>query len=401
MRPVPTIRDALRVPGFVPLAGSYAINELGDNLGTIALAILVFDETGSALGTAALFVAASFLPAFAVPPLVAALDRRPVGRVLSALYLVEAVAFALLALLAGAFSLPAVLALALLDGVAALTARSLSRAAVVTTLQPAGLLREGNALINVAFAVSSAAGPVLAGLLVATSGAATALWLDAASFLAVAVLLAARGGRIPRPGTLDEGHWIERMRAGLRYVRDEPAVRRLVGGQAVAYLFFFLVVPIEVVYVKDTLDGDDLDFGLLLTAWGTGILLGSALFARLRRAPTSALVVGATAAVGAGYLGLAAAPGLAAACAASVVGGVGNGMQLVAVVTAVQEAVAEAFQARVAGMLQILASVVPGAAFLAGGVLTEVWSPRVAYLLAGLGVLAVAGLFLRRPAPAI
>lgn len=393
-----TIREATRVPGFVPLASSYAINEIGDSLGTIALAILVYDETGSAMGTAALFLASAFLPAFAVPGLVSGLERHRVGRVLTVLYLVEALAFCALALLAGAFSLVAVLVVALIDGIAAVTARSLSRAAVVTTLQPAGLLREGNAIINVAFAVSSAVGPAAAGLLVATSGAATALWVDAASFLLVAIVLAARGSRIPPPGDIDAGHWAQRMRAGLQYVRTQPGVRRLVAGQALAYVFFFLVVPIEVVYVKDTLDGDDLDYGLLLTAWGTGILGGSALFARLRHQPLATLVVGSTAAVGIGYLGLAAAPTLALACAASVLGGVGNGMQLIAVVTAVQEAVSEAFQARVASLLQILASVIPGVAFLAGGALTAVWSPRVAYLVAGLGVLVATALFLRRPA---
>jgi len=397
---VPTIRDAIRVPGFVPLATSYSINEIGDNLGTVALAILVYDETGSAMGTAALFLASAFLPAFAVPGLVSALEPHRVGRVLTGLYLVEALAFCALALLAGDFSLIAVLVVALIDGIAAVTARSLSRAAVVTTLQPAGLLREGNALINVAFAASSAVGPAAAGLLVASSGVASALWLDAGSFLLVAILLAARGSRIPPPGVIDTGHWAQRMRAGLDYVRTEPRVRRLVAGQGLAYVFFFLVVPIEVVYVKDTLDGGDLDYGLLLTAWGTGILGGSALFARLRRQPLKVLVVGSTAAVGLGYLGLAAAPTLLLACAASVVGGLGNGMQLIAVVTAVQEAVEDAFQARVAGVLQILASVIPGAAFLAGGVLTAVWSPRVAYLLAGLGVLAAATLFLRQPAVA-
>jgi len=392
-----SIRSALEVPGFTPLATSYTINEIGDNLGTIALTILVYDHTGSALGTAALFLAAAFLPAFAAPGLIAALDRRAVGRVLTVLYLVEAVAFAAMALLAQNVVLGAILAIALLDGTAAVTARSLSRAAVVTTLQPRGLLREGNSIINVAFAVSSAAGPAAAGLLVAGGGVATALWLDAVSFLLVAMLLAWRGALIPSAPADDEGAWSQRMRNGLAYVRDEPVLHRLIGGQALAYVFFFLVVPIEVVFVKETLDGSSLDYGLLLTAWGSGILAGSALFARLRRSPLRALVIASTAAVGLGYVGLAAAPTLLLACAASVVGGVGNGMQLIAVVTAVQEAVADEYQARVAGVLQILASVIPGAAFLAGGLVAELWSPRVAYAVAGIGVLTVAVAFTSLP----
>src|SRR5918911_3519057 len=120
--------SSLRVRGFAPLAASYAVNELGDNLGVIALAILVLDRTGSALATTALFLIGKFIPALLAPALTAALDRRPVGRVLPALYLVEAAAFGGLALLAGdRFWPPGVLALAFVDGVLAITARGLAR----------------------------------------------------------------------------------------------------------------------------------------------------------------------------------------------------------------------------------------------------------------------------------
>ena len=47
-----------------------------------------------------------------------------------------------------------VLALGLLDGALALTARALTRGAVATVVQPAGLLKEANALMNIGFAVS-------------------------------------------------------------------------------------------------------------------------------------------------------------------------------------------------------------------------------------------------------
>ena len=100
----------MRVRGFPALATSYAINELGDNLGVIALAILVLDRTDCALAVTLLFVAGKFLPALAAPALTAALDHRRVSRVLPSLYALEAGAFVALAALAGrhAFWLPAV-----------------------------------------------------------------------------------------------------------------------------------------------------------------------------------------------------------------------------------------------------------------------------------------------------
>lgn len=379
----------LSVQNFPRLAFSYAINELGDNLGAVALAILVLDGTGSALATAGLFLCSRFAPAFAAPWLTARMDRQPVNRSLPALYLVEAAAFAALALLAaGRFPLAAVLALAFLDGTLALTGRGLSRGAVAALLAPVALLRRGNALLNAIFAVTSAAGPAAAGLLVGAAGTSAALWVDAASFGCIAVVLAAGRG-LPRAAPEDdERGWLSRMRSGVAAVKGEP-IRTLVVAEAAAFVFFFLVIPIEVVYVKHTLDAGDLGYGALLMAWGVGLVLGSAIFARVRERSTRLLVVSSTVVVGVGYLGLAAAPGIVLACAASVVGGTGNGVQWVSVLTAVQEALPDRLQARVVGLLESVAAAAPGIGFLAGGLLTALWSPRLAYLVAGAGVVAV------------
>ena len=78
--------------------------------------------------------------------------------------MLEAVVFAALGLLAeGELILPLVLALGLLDGTLAITGRGLTRGAVAAVLQPAGLLREGNALMNIGFALASVGGAALAG----------------------------------------------------------------------------------------------------------------------------------------------------------------------------------------------------------------------------------------------
>src|SRR6476661_6811092 len=220
----PGLRAPLRRPVFRRLAVTYALNELGDWMGIVALAVLVFDQTDSALAVAGLFLGTRFLPALLAPIVVARLERPPPRFVLPAVYAGEAAAFGGLALLAGNFTLAGVIAVATVDGTLALTGRSLTRAVVAALLEPAGELRAGNAVLNVAFTGGAAIGPAVAGLVVAQFGVQTAL-----------------------------------------------------------------------------------------------------------------LLFVATVAVGVGYLGLAAAPTLAVACAASVVGGAGNGVQWVAVVSAVQE----------------------------------------------------------------
>ena len=86
---------------------------------------------------------------------------------------------------------------------------------------------------------------------------------------------------------------------------------------------------------------------------------------------------------------MAVAPTLTVACLASTLGGIGNGVQWVAVVTAMQEATEKAFQARVAGLFEAVVTVAPGAGFLLGGTLTMLLSPRVAFAVSGGGVLVV------------
>lgn len=386
----PTRLAPFRLPGFGRLAGAYLVNELGNWLGEIALAIVVFELTDSAIATAGLFVAMQFVPALTTPLLVARVDGIASRQALAGLYLLEAVAFCVLAALAteDTFVLAAVLVLAAIDGTIATTARARTRAATGSILEPAGLLREGNGILNIGFTAGAAAGPAIAGVIVATAGAQTALLADAASFVAVALLLATARGL---PGAADEGetHWRVRMKAGFEYVRERPVLRRLLAAEALAFVFFALVLPIEVAFAKETLDAGDVGYGLLLGAWGAGMVVGSFLFSWLRTAPLVALLVGGTAAIGVGYLGTAFSPTLAVACAASVVGGAGNGVQWVAVVTAIQEFTAESYQARVIGLLESLASGLSGAGFLLGGVIAALLSPRASFAVAGGGVLLI------------
>jgi MFS family permease len=379
----------LRLPAFPRLASAYLVNELGNWLGEIALAVLIFDQTNSTLATAALFLGVHFAPAFLTPPLAARLDGVSARRALPALYATEAVAFAGLALLASDFALVAVLAIATFDGAIASAARALTRASAAAVLAPAGQLREGNALLNVAFTAGAAIGPALGGLVVAGAGVETALLADAASFICVAVLLAA-SRRLPTPASEPgERGWSVRLRRGLTYVRERPGLRRLLGAQAVAFVFFATVIPIEVAFAKDTLDAGDLGYGLLLASWGAGMVIGSLVFTGLGRVPLPTLLVVSTLAIGGAYLGMAIAPSLAVACVASALGGTGNGIQWVALVTAVQELTRATYQARVLALLEASASAMPGVGFLLGGVIAAVLSPRASFAVAGAGVILV------------
>lgn len=378
----------LRVGGYRRLLGSYVINQLGDSIAIVALSVLVFDQSGSAMATAGLFLAAKFLPAFLSPVVVARVDQFRARWVLATIYASEAVVFAGLAYLVTHYSFAAVLALALVDGTLALTARALSRGAAAAVLEPAALLREGNALMNVGFGVAIVVGTLVGGVIVAELGADTGLAIDAGSFLLVAAIMS-RLTAIPEDHSAAEP-LLDRLRAGLRHVRTHPALPLLLTGQAIALMLFYLVIPIEVVYAKRTLGVGDAGFGLLLGSWSAGILVGSLLYVRLVAVGAVALLASSTLAIGLAYAGMAFADSLTVACVLSVVGGVGNGFQWVSVMTTLQEATPKALQARVVGLLESIGAAMPGIGFLLGGALTSLWSPRVAYGVAGFGVVLVA-----------
>jgi MFS family permease len=96
-----------------------------------------------------------------------------------------------------------------------------------------------------------------------------------------------------------------------------------------------------------------------------------------------------TLAIGAAYLGMAVSKELWLACAFSVLGGLGNGIQWVSVMTALQESTPDDLQVRITGLLESIASAMTGVGFLIGGVVTAISSPPTAFAVSGIGVVVL------------
>jgi MFS family permease len=384
--PVP---KPLRIPAFRRLATSYSLNELGWAFGTVALAVLVFERTGSAMATTLLFLSTTFVPALLAPALTARLDRVAVRRALPGLYLVEALLFALLIVAAERFWLPAVLLLALADGAVAIAGRALTRAAVASVLKPSGALEAGNKLLNVMFSIAFAAGPALAAAVIHVAGVPASLGVSALLFAVMALVLATSRA-LPAAGPEADRSWSERLRGGLRYVRGHRAVRRVLGVHAAALSLAAVATPIEVVYAAESLDEGPAAYGLLLAVWGAGTVLSSIGLARARRTPALVLIPFGASSIGLGFLTMALAPSLAVALAGCLLGGVGNGVYYVSVVQALQERIDDEFLARVMGLLESTTAASYGAGFLLGGILTALADARLAFAVAGCGILVAA-----------
>jgi Transmembrane secretion effector len=387
--PLMTANAPLRVAAFRRLATSYGLNELGWSFGTVALAVLVFDRTGSALATAALFLSTTFVPALLAPALTARLDALPVGRALPGLYLVEAALFGTLALTAERAPLAALLGLALLDGVLALVGRALTRAAVAAALKPSGRLEAGNRLLNVLFSVAYATGPAIAGAVVAAAGVRPSLAVTAGLFGLMTLALATTRSLPAATGEGDRS-WRARLRTGVAYVRAHRPVRLVLGAHAAALSCAAAATPVEVVYAKQSLHAGAAGYGLVLAFWGIGTVLSSVALTRVRNVPPVALIPLGAGATGIAFLVMAGAPVLAVAVAGCVVGGAGNGVYYVSVVQSLQEQIDDDMQARVMSLLESTTASAYGVGFLAGGTIAALAGARATLAFAGLGVLVAA-----------
>lgn len=379
----------LRLPNYRRLLAAYALNELAGSIGALALALLVYGQTGSALAAAAFFVVLQFLPALVSPALVARLDRHAARRVLAVLYGLQGLVFLVLAAVQSRFSLAPVLALVFVGGSVALVARVIARATAVGVIAPAGLLREGNAVTNAAFAVCITVGPIVGAAIVAGAGTSVALLVDCGMFVAIGLTVATAAGL---PGARPEPEREQaagRVRAAVARAHRDVVIRRLLIFQAVALVFFSLSVPVEVVFAQHSLHAGAGGYGGLLSAWGSGAIAGSVAYARWRAVPGWVLIALSSGLIGLGFLLMAAAPSLVVAIIGSAVGGVGNGIEAVAERTALQERVHERWMALMMSLNESIFQALPGVGIVLGGAVAAVAGPRAALAVGGVGALAV------------
>jgi predicted MFS family arabinose efflux permease len=233
-------------------------------------------------------------------------------------------------------------------------------------------------------------GPALGGALVAANGTKAALFVNV-GVLAVMTLTVATATGLPL-GVAERAPAAGRLRDAVAHARRDPTVRRLLGLQAVGMFFFTLSIPVEVVLARHTLHASATGYGVLLAVWGAGTIVGSGFYARWRGLSSRLLITVGTVLLGAGFLILAVAPTIGVAFAGSATAGIGNGVQVVAMRIALQEAVSEERMAMILSLNESMFQAVPGVGILVGGAITALAGPRAALAIAAAGSLVVASL---------
>lgn len=391
--------SALRLPGFRWVASVYAFDYLVELASSVALMVLVYDATDSPLAAAGMLTCKQVLPGILTASLGKLLDVVTIRIGLTVAY---ALAAAVLGVLAVSGYSPLLYVLAIVAGTTGAAVRALLRTAVArsTTGQD---LRAANGLLNVLMGIVALLGPALGAVLVSqtTTSAALAITAVGAAILSV--------GSLAMPAVVGSVH----VRDVEEPEEDEadasvPAaqVSRRVSTWGLLALgglvtgLFAMDEPALLAYAKDSLDAGVGGYGAILTAWGAGMILGSLVYGKLLNRSMPVLFAGGAAVAAAGYVGLGLAPTIVASCALAVVGGSGNGVLWVALVTAVQESAEDGDQAATAARLEGVSMATPAVGIIVGGIVAEVVSPRASLLIPGaLSLLAIAvWLFTQRAA---
>jgi len=382
-----SVRRLFRLPGFGRLAFAFALNELAWFVGTVALAVLVYDRTGSALGSAGFFLCSQAVPALFAPLIVGRLDRSSPRALLPGLYWLEGLLFGALAWLTSRFLLAPVLVLVVIDGTVALVARSLAAGARTELVKPEGLVRESGALASMLFSLAYLVGPILGGLITATGGTVAALAVNCGLFAAMGVGLLSR--TIP-DSIVHEGPERGRLRAALAYALGDRPVAMVLGLQTVVIVFFTIPSPIEVVFAVHTLHAGSSGYGALLSVWGGGAVAGSLAYARWRYGGARMLLAASIAVTGVGFAVMSVAPTLAFGLLGAALAGIGNGLGTAAFITEIQAIIPQSWVALLTSLMQALANLSPGVGIALGGLLTALVSVRFAFGFAAAGCLAFA-----------
>lgn len=238
------LRDALAVPTFRVLAGSFLVAMLGGSVASLAMTVLVYEETGSALLSALTFTLL-FVPYLVAGTTLSALtDRWPPRRLLVACDLLTAGVLALMAV--PAMPVPARLALLALVGLVAPLVSGTSNALVADAL-PESAYVPGRAIMRMIAQGAQVLGAALGGVLLVAVSPSGVLAIDAVGHLGTAVLVFVglrNSPRARRPGVDGDGPrraLVGDSLGGLRQVLALPALRRaLLLGWAVP---FFAVAP--------------------------------------------------------------------------------------------------------------------------------------------------------------
>ncbi len=289
----PGLTSSLRHRDFRLLMTAFSTSVIGSWAYEVALAVWIFQETGSA-GWVGAATIARFIPA---------LSFSSYGGVLAERF--ERVKF-MVTLDLASFLIMVVLAIEVASGapVVLVIATAMLTSTINTAYEPAVVamtpqltgerdLGSANALRNTIDNVCVIAGPGLGALLLLVGPPSLAISVDALTFLASAIAVSRIRARSTPVDVTDSGELgvFQQMLVGARAITSSTAATVLVAYGVVATFVYGMDTVLFVVLSRDVLGTGAEGFGYLLAGLGVGGVLAAGFVTRLGQRPQLGLVI--------------------------------------------------------------------------------------------------------------
>lgn len=370
-------------PSTLRLILALFISQVGDWIAYVALPLVVYQHTGSPLMTS-ISLLVELVPALVFAPVAGVIvDRfsRWAIMVMSdltrgALLLVMAVSGNVTLLIGAAFMVGAV-------------SQFFSPAvqASIPDLEPQSRLVRVNSIREALSSIAMIAGPALGGLVVGLSGPGTAFVADALSFFLSACLICTV--RMPRSYQLHRAPRSVLREAvhGLKWLARNSSLSGTVLLMAAVLLGAGALNALEPVYATQVSRSSQLAFGMMVGAWGLGMFLGAVcISASANRIRLRTTFLWGTTLLSMSVGGAAVWPILPVVLGFLVVGGVGNSVTAILLVSILQRSVPDHMRGRVFAFSHMFLLSTQVSAILLWGWLAQYFSVRV--LLAAAGCVA-------------
>jgi MFS family permease len=344
-----------RLP-LIALLGANAVSMLGNVLSLIAIPWFVLETTGSASKTGLTGFAA------ALPFIIAGVfggtivDQLGFRRMSIVSDLASSASVALIPLLHATVGLEfwQLLALVFLGGLLDTPGTTARNSLLPELSDRAGMrLERTNAFEQMISRGAFLFGAPLAGIIIAATGINAALWIDAASFIISASVVALLIPEFVIERTTDavSNRYLDDLREGFAFIRNDPLTLPLVGSVALMNFLDAMTGLVMPVYAE-RIFGRAFDFGVMVAAAGGGAVVTTILFAVVgHRLPRRTTYITAFILASAPLLVLTTTPGLIIVAAAMVVRGLGAGPLNPILMTVSQERIPVELRGRVFGVI--------------------------------------------------
>lgn len=273
------ILAALRIRPYAMLWTGQTISRLGDGLFAVALSWWVLEQTGSpaAMGFIQIFRLLPNLIFLLIGGVLA--DRLPRLRLMLASDMARFVLSGGIALLMGTHALQVwhIYVASLVFGFVDAFFQP-AYAAVVPDIVLADQLPSANSLTALSAQAAGIIGPAMGGIIVGLGGSSLAFIFDSLSFLAAAACMLPILGRVAMPKRAVETapNTMDELREGLNVVLSTPWLWITIFVAAFANMFVASAFSIATPFlIKDTLHADSTAYGVILSLFSVGAIIGA------------------------------------------------------------------------------------------------------------------------------